>query len=76
MRVEETVLIGRPPEAVFDYVCDPANLSSWQTSKTAVEQITPGPPGLLWLVSPPAKPTISRRFAAYHQRLRDNLESA
>ena len=30
--------------------------------------------GLLWLVSPLAKLTISRQFAAYHQRLRDNLE--
>jgi len=143
MRIEETVLIGRPPEAVFDYVTNPAHLSSWQTSKTAVEQLTPGPPGLgtrvrertkrargkefeqivefteferphrlhvhivegpypidgtwtfeadgegtrlhfvaegplrgiLWLVSPLAKLTVSRQFATYHRRLRENLES-
>jgi uncharacterized protein YndB with AHSA1/START domain len=143
MRIEETVLIGRPPEGVFDYITDPANLGSWQTSKTAVEQLTPGPPGLgtrgrertkpargkefeqiveftefqrphrlhvhivegpypidgtwtfeaegggtrlhfiaegplrgiLWLVSPLAKLTISRQFATYHRRLRENLES-
>ena len=46
MRVEDTVRIARPPEVVFDYVTEPANLAAWQTSKTSVEQLTPGPPGL------------------------------
>ena len=46
MRVEETVAIARPPEVVFDYMSDPRNLAAWQTSKTSVEQLTPGPPGL------------------------------
>ena len=46
MRVEETLHVARPPAVVFDYVTDPATLAAWQTSKTAVEQLTDGPPGL------------------------------
>ena len=45
MRFEDSISIARPPEVVFDYVVDPANLAQWQTSKTHVEQLTPGPPG-------------------------------
>jgi uncharacterized protein YndB with AHSA1/START domain len=45
MRVEETFVIARPPEVVFDYVTNPANLSSWQTRNRSVEQLTEGPPG-------------------------------
>ena len=33
-----------PRESVFDYMTDPGNLRSWQTSKTRVEPITEGPP--------------------------------
>jgi uncharacterized protein YndB with AHSA1/START domain len=44
MRVEQSFTVGRPPEAVFDYLTDPAKLAEWQTSKTQVEQITDGPP--------------------------------
>ena len=43
MRLEQTFTVARPPEAVFDFVTDPANLATWQTSKTEVEQLTPGP---------------------------------
>jgi uncharacterized protein YndB with AHSA1/START domain len=46
VRVEQTFRIARTPEAVFDYLTDPSKLASWQTSKTAVEQLTDGPPGL------------------------------
>jgi uncharacterized protein YndB with AHSA1/START domain len=44
VRIEETFTVNRPPEAVFDYVTDPANLADWQTTKTYVEPLTDGPP--------------------------------
>jgi uncharacterized protein YndB with AHSA1/START domain len=46
MQVEETFAIDCSPEAVFDYVTDPANLPKWQTATVSVEQLTDGPPGL------------------------------
>ena len=45
MRVEQTFLVSRPPEVVFDYLTDPSKLAEWQTSKTSVEQMTDSPPG-------------------------------
>ena len=36
MRIDQTFTVARPPEAVFDYMTDPANLQGWQTSKTKV----------------------------------------
>jgi uncharacterized protein YndB with AHSA1/START domain len=36
---------ARSPEVVFDYVTNPASLSSRQTSNRVVEQLTEGPPG-------------------------------
>jgi uncharacterized protein YndB with AHSA1/START domain len=44
VRVEQTFTVARPPEAVFDYMTDPANLRDWQTSKTKVEPLSDGPP--------------------------------
>ena len=35
--------VARSPEAVFDYLTDPAHLAEWQTSKTSVEPLTEGP---------------------------------
>jgi uncharacterized protein YndB with AHSA1/START domain len=46
MQIEETFVVRRPPEVVFDYLTDPANLAAWQTTKTAVEPLTEGPPRL------------------------------
>jgi uncharacterized protein YndB with AHSA1/START domain len=46
MRIEQTFSVSRPPEVVFDYLTDPSSLGRWQTSKTSVEQLTDGPPGL------------------------------
>jgi uncharacterized protein YndB with AHSA1/START domain len=46
VRITESFEIGRPPETVFDYVTNPLNLAKWQTSKTRVDQLTDGPPGL------------------------------
>ena len=42
MRITETFVIAAPPELVFDYMTDPANLAAWQTSKTLVEPLTDG----------------------------------
>lgn len=44
MRVEQTVVVKQPPEVVFDYLTSPSKLTEWQTSKTAVEQLSAGPP--------------------------------
>ena len=43
LRVEETFTVARSPEAVFDYLTDPARLAEWQTSKTSVDPLTEGP---------------------------------
>ncbi|MBI5105113.1 MAG: SRPBCC family protein [Solirubrobacterales bacterium] len=62
MRIEQTFRVGRPPEAVFDYVTDPAHLAEWQTSKTHVEQVTPGPVGLGTRVRERTKPPGGKEF--------------
>ena len=46
MRIEQSFSVSRPPEVVFDYLTNPANLAAWQTSKTSVEQLTSGAPQL------------------------------
>jgi hypothetical protein len=43
VRIEQTFTVASPPEAVFDYITDPANLRGWQTSKTRVEALSEGP---------------------------------
>jgi uncharacterized protein YndB with AHSA1/START domain len=58
--------VARPPDVVFDYLTSPSNLADWQTSKTSVEQLTDGPPGL---------GTRVRRMAVYHENLRRNVEA-
>ena len=32
MKIEHTVVVQRPPEDVFDYLTEPANLGEWQVS--------------------------------------------
>jgi carbon monoxide dehydrogenase subunit G len=44
MRIEQTFEVACPPEAVFDYMTNPANLQAWQTSKTRVEVLSEGEP--------------------------------
>src|SRR5215210_919375 len=44
VRIAQTFRVDRPPERVFDYVVEPANLAAWQTSKTRVEPLDAGPP--------------------------------
>ena len=62
VRIEETFSVNRPPEAVFDYMTDPANLAAWQTSKTSVEQLTEGPPQLGTRVRERTKPPGGKEF--------------
>jgi uncharacterized protein YndB with AHSA1/START domain len=144
MRIEESFTVGREPETVFDYLVDPATLPEWQTTKSAVQQLTPGPPaqgtrfrevtdppggkpfeqvteltefdrprrvtvhvvegphpvdgtwtfepidggtairfvaagelsGLLGRLGPVARMLLARQFAAYHRKLRANLEAS
>ena len=40
MRIEQTFLVSRSPEVVFDYLTNPSTLADWQTSKTSVEALT------------------------------------
>ena len=62
MRVEQTFTISRPPEVVFDYVANPANLASWQTANTLVEQLTEGQPRLGSRYRERVKPTMGKQF--------------
>ena len=62
MRLEQTFTVARSPEAVFDYVTDATNLAAWQTSKTSVEQITPGPPGPGTRIRERTKPKVGKEF--------------
>ncbi len=62
MRITETFVVNRAPEVVFDYMTDPSNLASWQTSKTSVEQLTDGPPQLGTRVRERTKPPGRKEF--------------
>lgn len=62
VRIEESFLVHRPPEVVFDYLTDPATLAEWQTSKTSVEQLTSGPPRLGTRVRERTKQPGGREF--------------
>jgi uncharacterized protein YndB with AHSA1/START domain len=63
MRIEETFTVAAPPEAVFDYMTDPANLREWQTSKTRVETLTDGPPRQGYRLREWTKPPGKKEFA-------------
>jgi uncharacterized protein YndB with AHSA1/START domain len=62
MRIEQVFDVARAPEIVFDYLTDPAHLTEWQTSKTSVEKLTDGPPGLGTRVRERTKPPGGREF--------------
>jgi carbon monoxide dehydrogenase subunit G len=62
VRIDETFTVGRPPEAVFDYMTDPANLAAWQTSKTFIEPLTDGPPQIGSRFREGTKPPLGREF--------------
>jgi len=79
LRVEQTVVVKHPPEVVFDYLTSPSKLTEWQTSKTAVEQLSAarsstGRSAWRCVLQPLAKRLLRRQFAAYHENLRPNLE--
>lgn len=44
--VEESVVIARSPQDVFDFIVDPANLPVWDASIVKAEQVGTGPVGL------------------------------
>jgi carbon monoxide dehydrogenase subunit G len=62
MRIEQKFFVRRPPEAVFDYLTNPSNLTDWQTSKTSVEQLTDGAPRVGTRVRERTKPPGGREF--------------
>lgn len=62
MRIAETFVVAAGPEIVFDYMVNPSNLAEWQTSKTSVEQLTPGPPGLGTRIRERTKPRVGKEF--------------
>src|SRR5689334_23240579 len=62
LHVEETFTVARSPEAVFDYLTDPAHLAEWQTSKTSVVPLTDGPPRQGFRVRERTKPPIGPEF--------------
>jgi uncharacterized protein YndB with AHSA1/START domain len=62
MRITETFVVEAAPGAVFDYVTNPSNLRAWQTSKTSVEQLTDGPPGIGTRVRERTKPPGGKEF--------------
>jgi carbon monoxide dehydrogenase subunit G len=62
VRIAETFSVASPPEAVFDYMVDPANLRDWQTSKTRVEPVSEGAPRRGYRVREWTKPPGGREF--------------
>ena len=43
--VEQSVVIARPPAAVWDYVHTAENWPLWESSAIECTQVTDGPPG-------------------------------
>jgi len=62
MRISQTFTVASSPEAVFDYVVDPANLREWQTAKTRVEPLTDGPPRQGYRLREWTKPPGGKEF--------------
>jgi uncharacterized membrane protein len=44
--IEENAFIDRPPQEVFDYVAEPANLPVWDSSIVHAERLDNGPMGV------------------------------
>ena len=62
MHVEQTFFVARPPEEVFDYVTNPKNLSSWQTSNRSVEPVNDAPLGVGSRFRERTKPPLGKEF--------------
>jgi carbon monoxide dehydrogenase subunit G len=62
VNIEQTFFVARPPEEVFDYVTNPANLSRWQTSNRSIEPLTDGPAGVGSRFRERTKPPLGKEF--------------
>jgi uncharacterized protein YndB with AHSA1/START domain len=62
VRFTQSFTVDAPPDAVFDYMTDPANLREWQTAKTRVEPLSDGPPRQGFRVREWTKPPGGREF--------------
>lgn len=62
MRISQSFSVAGSPESLFDYMTEPANLRSWQTSKTRVEPLSDGPPRKGYRVREWTKPPGAREF--------------
>jgi len=62
VRIEQTFFVARTPDEVFDYVTNPAHLSSWQTSNRSIEALTDGPVGAGSRFRERIKPAIGKEF--------------
>jgi uncharacterized protein YndB with AHSA1/START domain len=63
LRIEHTIEIARPPQAVFDYLTDPERLPEWQTSTVEVRRERSGPL------------EVGERFHEVHAAMGRKLES-
>jgi carbon monoxide dehydrogenase subunit G len=43
IKVDQEIVVARPPEAVFDYLADVKRFPQWQPAIERAEQLTPGP---------------------------------
>jgi uncharacterized protein YndB with AHSA1/START domain len=44
--ISDTFTVAQPPDAVFAFIAEPANLAKWQTIKTHVTLVSDGPMGV------------------------------
>ena len=63
MRIEQTIEIARPQQAVFDFLTDPERLPEWQTSTVEVRRERSGPLA------------VGERFKEVHAAMGRRLES-
>jgi uncharacterized membrane protein len=67
MRVEESIEIDRPLEAVFSYVSDVGNYPEWMAHALEVRKDTPGPPQQSDTFTVAIK-SVGRRFETPYER--------
>ena len=46
IKIDFSVVVNRPPAAVFEYLTDPANLPQWQSGVTEARLVSDGPMGV------------------------------
>jgi uncharacterized membrane protein len=67
MRVDESIEIDRPPEAVFNYVSDVGNYPEWMAHVLEVRKDTPGAPQQSDTFTVAIK-SVGRRFETPYER--------